>query len=322
MKYKLVAVGGTFDRFHKGHESLLLTAFHSGDRVIIGITSDSMVKGKVLANTIEPYQIRCDAVQKFLIGKKLLGRAELVEIQDPYGPVLRRPDIEAVVVGPKFSKEAVKKLKKHTHIIHCPTVFTQTGRYLSSTSIRLGRVTRTGAVYRFPSHTLILSEKGRTILKKPLGILFKTLSPKFKNPQFLISVGDDTTYELLSKNIVPHLAIVDFKVQRKKKYTSFTQLGFSSYHLAATIRNPAGSLTPTLARAVARTTKKHFVANSQTEIIRVLGEEDLATLLCILFAPLTSIVIYGQPNEGSVIVEVTEKKKEEIAKLLTTFTHT
>jgi len=46
------------------------------------------------------------------------------------------------------------------------------------------------------------------------------------------------------------------------------------------------------------------------------GEEDLATLPAILYAPLGSAVVYGQPNEGSVLVEVTPEKKKHVMDLM------
>ncbi len=46
------------------------------------------------------------------------------------------------------------------------------------------------------------------------------------------------------------------------------------------------------------------------------GEEDLATLPAILYAPLGSAVVYGQPNEGSVLVMVTPEKKKQIENLM------
>ena len=46
------------------------------------------------------------------------------------------------------------------------------------------------------------------------------------------------------------------------------------------------------------------------------GEEDILTLAAILSAPDRSIIIYGQPKEGSVIVKVEEDSRKLARKIL------
>ncbi len=43
-KFDLVATGGTFDIIHKGHLALLNKAFTISSKVIIGLSSDELVK--------------------------------------------------------------------------------------------------------------------------------------------------------------------------------------------------------------------------------------------------------------------------------------
>jgi hypothetical protein len=50
------------------------------------------------------------------------------------------------------------------------------------------------------------------------------------------------------------------------------------------------------------------------------GEEDLLALVAISVAPEGSLVVYGQPNEGIVLVNVTSQKKREIADILARMT--
>ena len=49
------------------------------------------------------------------------------------------------------------------------------------------------------------------------------------------------------------------------------------------------------------------------------GEEDLLTLPAILFAPLNSLVLYGHWQYGIIVVEVDEKIKEKVRKILKKF---
>ncbi|MCJ7713870.1 GTP-dependent dephospho-CoA kinase family protein, partial [Candidatus Bathyarchaeota archaeon] len=56
-------------------------------------------------------------------------------------------------------------------------------------------------------------------------------------------------------------------------------------------------------------------SNKRAQIV-IDGEEDLLTLIVILHAPKNAFVIYGQPNEGIVLIKVTEKRKEEVRSIL------
>jgi len=42
-RYRAVAVGGTFDILHIGHEKLLAKAFELGELVFVGVTGDRLV---------------------------------------------------------------------------------------------------------------------------------------------------------------------------------------------------------------------------------------------------------------------------------------
>ena len=51
-------------------------------------------------------------------------------------------------------------------------------------------------------------------------------------------------------------------------------------------------------------------------IMIVEGEEDLLTLVAMVVAPLGSLVIYGQPGEGLVLVEVDDSARKKAWSLL------
>ncbi len=163
---------------------------------------------------------------------------------------------------------------------------------------------------------LKLPDEVRPLLKRPLGQLFSSVTTAIEylqqlRPTRLIAVGDIVTAELLEAGLMLDVAVVDFVVMRSpvdKKIRRTIDLFDAKI---VRVKNPAGTITQEL-RAVLDEAKPPLK-------IIVDGEEDLATLPAVLSAPLGSVVVYGQPYEGVVIVEVTESKRREFEALLEQF---
>ncbi|MGI0027278.1 MAG: GTP-dependent dephospho-CoA kinase family protein [Nitrosopumilaceae archaeon] len=141
----------------------------------------------------------------------------------------------------------------------------------------------------------------RDKLKKPLGVLLKdtdvTKENVLKNiPQnsFIISVGDATTEKLIKYGIVPSLQIVDGVEKRVKR-----DLPSGNVTTTLSCINPPAEITI----EGVKTIKKAFQSPKPVRIT-VTGEEDLLVLPVVVYAPKNSVVLYGQPNEGLVIVSI------------------
>jgi len=383
--YKNVVLGGTFDRLHKGHRAFLRRAFKMGEKVVIGLTSDRFARSlKKLGRIILPFPERKKELENFLEKNNLLRRSRIFKIDDIFGPTLREPEIEAIVVtcetinGARLiNKERIKKGLPPLKIIEARFVLSEDSRHISSTKIRMGQGNRQGQI--FSRHILgrrNLPLKLRPHLKKPLGkllkfnVLLKKTSDRIKKrvvfeaengriikkindainylkPILVITVGDVVTKIFREAGIPINLAVVDLKVGRKKVFKDLAELGFQSQDLRTipvrtipgierrkfrelalakrecvsqendtiTLRSGPGFVSKSLITGIRQALKKVLSSKSPI-IIKVLGEEDLATLPAVLFAPLTTLVFYGQPGEGLVMVEVTEKKKEEVFKMI------
>ncbi|MCK5631389.1 adenylyltransferase/cytidyltransferase family protein, partial [Candidatus Bathyarchaeota archaeon] len=59
-RFKTVAVGGTFDEFHKGHRILLEVAFEIGDSVIVGLVTDDFAQKMKKPHEIAPFAVRLE----------------------------------------------------------------------------------------------------------------------------------------------------------------------------------------------------------------------------------------------------------------------
>lgn len=320
--FKLAAVGGTFDHFHKGHKALLKKAFTVSQRVIVGVASDKIVRSKVLGSNILNWSKRKKEVLGFLKKKNWQGKAKIVKLNDPLGPLRNNLEVEALIISPQTPQQALNKLPRRLRIIRCPMVKSTDGTYLSSTRIRLGEINRKGFVYGEIKKTLYLPKKLRAKLRQPLG---EVKEQPLRKGLFLISVGDISTKLFNEKKIKIDLAIVDFKVRRRKVFFKLSQLGFSKEieyfkdgRLLSIIKNKAGTLTPQLFKAIKLSLNKSL-EDEKPRIIKVEGEEDLAVIPSVLLSPLDSLVVYGQPDQGIVPVLVTEEKKQEFQEILSQF---
>jgi uncharacterized protein (UPF0218 family) len=165
----------------------------------------------------------------------------------------------------------------------------------------------------------LLPESLRSELKEPLGKLCKgsglecvlAMDSDLRAAKKIVAVGDMTAFYLLEASIVPDLAIVDNKTKRMPAPDHVRRsLEHDSYRTIE-VKNPPATLTKDLIDVI----RESLSSDERIKIV-VDGEEDLATLPAILYAPLGSAVVYGQPNEGSVLVIVTPEKKKHIENLM------
>lgn len=161
-----------------------------------------------------------------------------------------------------------------------------------------------------------LPEEKRDKFKEPLGKLFEGPEEAFDylnslDYEKIITVGDVVSARFLRNGWKPDMIIADYKSERSPTETEYKEI-IEDYSVPSIeVKNPAGYITEDL---------RDSIESAETPVkIIVEGEEDLATLPATLTAPLGSIVVYGQPNEGIVIIEVTEKKREEFRNFLDLF---
>lgn len=99
-KFKISAVGGTFDHLHDGHKILLASsAFLTSNKLIIGLTSEKLLVNKKFKEYLEDFEIRKENVLKFveLLDPNL--SYDILPINDICGPTGYEPNIEALIVS-------------------------------------------------------------------------------------------------------------------------------------------------------------------------------------------------------------------------------
>lgn len=153
-------------------------------------------------------------------------------------------------------------------------------------------------------------------MKNPIGLLikgsFRYTTERLeelvaeRKPRKLIAVGDKVSANIFGKGIALDVAIVDNKVMRKP-IAPVKLEAWKTYNLT----NPAGTIADEAWEIL-----KQAVGQKARAKVLVEGEEDLLTLVAVLSAPEGSMVVYGQPREGIVVVNVTEVTKRRIREIV------
>jgi uncharacterized protein (UPF0218 family) len=120
----------------------------------------------------------------------------------------------------------------------------------------------------------------------------------------MITVGDVVSMTVVKHGIIPDLAIYDGLTERREM-TDFTSVVKNRGWKETVVRNDAGTISADLITAIKN------ALNGKTKIIRVEGEEDLATIPCILLSPENTNIIYGWPGKGMMLVETDENIRKK-----------
>jgi cytidyltransferase-like protein len=150
-KFRKVAVGGTFDELHKGHKVLLIKAFEIGERVLIGLCTDEFARKLCKPHLTAPYEERLKELKAFLSVLDPLEKAEIIPLNDPFGPTLAQSCIEALIVSEETRATAVKINENRRKagllplkIVTINMVPAENCTPISTTRIRRGEIDREG----------------------------------------------------------------------------------------------------------------------------------------------------------------------------------
>ena len=158
-----------------------------------------------------------------------------------------------------------------------------------------------------------LPDSLRDQLKIPLGVLLpigqdnkRNIQKHLSDNSYIITVGDKTTEKMIDFDLIPSLQIIDGLEKRQKR--EFPKLGNAS---ELTIDNPPAEITLQSIEII----KKAFEMTPPIRLT-VNGEEDLLVLPVCIHAPKNSVVLYGQPNKGLVLVKITTEIRNKAQTLL------
>jgi uncharacterized protein (UPF0218 family) len=158
---------------------------------------------------------------------------------------------------------------------------------------------------------LALPSDLRHELKEPLGRIYTDTAALLADAgDPIIAVGDMVTYHLIEGGRIPDLALVDERTKRSA-VDADVSAAIGGFDRTLSVDNPAATLTAALLNAL-----RDGIDSDETTLVDVDGEEDLATLPAVLAAPAGASVVYGQPDEGMVLVDCDDTARERARSLL------
>ena len=156
-----------------------------------------------------------------------------------------------------------------------------------------------------------IPDEKRELFKKPIGTpIHENDLKKVMTGGKLITVGDVVSLTVNRNGITPDIAVYDGMTERREM-TEFASYVNDKGWIPAEVRNPAGMISADLVKTI-----ENALSGSEKTTIRVIGEEDLAVIPCIILAPIGTNVIYGWPGKGMMLVTTDSSIKKEMTELL------
>ncbi|WP_157927636.1 phosphopantetheine adenylyltransferase [Candidatus Nitrosotalea okcheonensis] len=151
-RFKLVALGGTFDIIHRGHIELLRNGFSISSKVIIGLTSDELArkKGKIPINDYpRRYKTLEDVIKKNFPNSKYV----ISKLDNDFGPAVLEQEVEALIVSEETSSKGkdLNKLRTERNsppvvVIVVPMALAKDGTRISTTRIKNSEIDADGNI--------------------------------------------------------------------------------------------------------------------------------------------------------------------------------
>jgi pantetheine-phosphate adenylyltransferase len=158
---RTVVVGGTFEQLHSGHRKLILSALQVGDRIIIGLSSDSFALNLKKNHHISSYESRLTKLKTLFSEINASHRVTIVPLNDSYGPAVTDETISRIVVSPetlenafKINRIRVQKKMVPLEIYVVGFILGDDGKPISTSRISLGLISNNGRLLQETSQHL------------------------------------------------------------------------------------------------------------------------------------------------------------------------
>lgn len=127
----------------------------------------------------------------------------------------------------------------------------------------------------------------------------------------VVAIGDLVSRTAIEEGLAPKVIVVDYRTERKPVGDDVVAIVSGYGKNVLRVKNPAATVTNALYHAVAQSLRLQGSVR-----IEVDGEEDLAGLPVFAECELGTVVLYGMPGKGVVVVRVDEAMRQRARDLL------
>lgn len=330
INFKFCTIGGTFDRLHIGHKTLINVALILSKEILIGVTSDQFARSlrKVMAELIEPYELRKRNIEEFLLSLGKSNSSYICKLDDPFSPALAlefATRLDSIVISEEpsvvertlsLNEARLDRGLNPLIIIQIPLIRDPYGEVISSTRYRLNDFFPPPRPPEFRLTNEVIEK-----IREPKGTIVE--SPRdlpdpqiFKNKGVIV-IGDAAFMNLSKCGYPISVAIVDFKIQREEvRYATFYFIDKERRIIKVPPMIPVINRPGTISIESWYSILIALVQESPT-IVTVYGEEDLLGFPATILAPEGSLIVYGDPFRKKLVYFIVDSEhKEDASNLL------
>ena len=131
MKKRIVYTAGTWDLFHSGHLNILRLSKSLGDELIVGVSTDNLVKSYKNNFPILNYDQRAEIIKNIQFVDKVVKQEKLLDLEQ-----IRSLNVDIITIGDDWKNKDNSNLNKLKTDNKIKLVFIPYTKELSTTKIK------------------------------------------------------------------------------------------------------------------------------------------------------------------------------------------
>ena len=128
---KIIYTSGAYDLFHFGHLNILLKAKKLGNYLIVGVSTDSLIKKYKKISPIITYKDRVSIIKELKCVDKVIKQKKFFNIKQ-----LKKYNIYAIVLGDDWKNKSFPELEKCLKKLNIKMIYIPYTKKLSSSKIK------------------------------------------------------------------------------------------------------------------------------------------------------------------------------------------